>query len=128
MGKQRPPGADQPDPALPYSQVLKIACSKLVVLSGQVAEDAEGKILEGDIKTQTRYALENCRRRLADAGCTFDDVFKTTIFLRDSHHWEAMNEVYTEMMPFPRPVRTAVQAGLFPGCLVEIEMWASSPD
>ncbi|MDR0568708.1 MAG: RidA family protein [Spirochaetaceae bacterium] len=123
--KRIPPGADQPAGDTPYSQVLEIVCSKLVVISGQVAEDEEENILGEDIKTQTRYALENCKRRLASADCTFADVFKTAIYLRNTEDWAAMNEVYTAMMPIPRPVRTAIQTDLLPGYLIEIEMWAA---
>jgi 2-iminobutanoate/2-iminopropanoate deaminase len=104
---------------------LEVVCSKLIVISGQVAEDQAGTLWGKDIKSQTRYTLENCQRHLAAAGCTLEDVFKATVFLSDLDNWEAMNEVYLEMMPHPRPVRTAIQTALLPGFLIEIEMWAA---
>jgi 2-iminobutanoate/2-iminopropanoate deaminase len=123
--KHLPEGASQHVTAGPYSPVLEITCSRLIVISGQVALDPQGNLVGDDIRTQTRYTLENCRRQLSSAHCTFDDVFKVNIFMVDLDDWDKMNEIYTEMMPAPRPVRTAVQAKLLPGILVEIEMWAA---
>lgn len=44
--------------------------------------------------------------------------------MADLGQWEKFNEIYKEMLPEPRPVRTAVQAVLLDGILVEAEMWA----
>lgn len=123
--KRLPEGASQHRTAGPYSPVLEITASKLVVISGQVAVDPEGTIVGKDIKTQTRYTLENCRRQLASAQCTLEDVFKVNIYMVNLDEWDAMNDVYTELVPTPRPVRTAVQTKLLPGVLIEIEMWAA---
>ncbi|MDR2535142.1 MAG: RidA family protein [Treponema sp.] len=125
LAKKIPPGMSKPDSSEPYSPILEITCSKLIVISGQVAEDPEGTVCGEDIQTQTRRALENCKRQLARADCTLEDVFKATVFLSDLDDWSAMNEVYVAMMPVPRPVRTAIQTRLLPGFLIEIEMWAA---
>ena len=61
---------------------------------------------------------------LASAGCSLGDVFKANIYLTNLADWARFNAVYEQMMPSPLPVRTAVQAILLPGYLVEIEMWA----
>jgi 2-iminobutanoate/2-iminopropanoate deaminase len=87
--------------------------------------DPQGTICGKDVKSQTRYTLENCKRQLASANCTLEDVFKVNIFMVNLNDWGAMNEVYAEMVPAPRPVRTAVQTQLVPGALIEIEMWAA---
>lgn len=108
----------------PYSPVLEVDASKLVVITGQVAVGKDGKLVGDDIKTQTRQALENCQRQLARAGSGLKDVFKTTIFMRDLAQWADMNTVYVEMVPDPKPTRSAIQVGLPEGVLIEIEMWA----
>ena len=123
--KRLPEGGSQHRTAGPYSPVLEITASKLVVISGQVAVDPEGTTVGEDIRTQTRYTLENCRRQLASAQCTLEDVFKVNIYMVNLDEWDAMNDVYTELVPTPRPVRTAVQTKLLPGILIEIEMWAA---
>lgn len=108
-----------------YSPVVEISCSKLVIVSGQVADSDDEDVVGDDIIVQTHQALENCRRQLATAGCTLGDVFKVTIYMKDLGEWEKLNRIYTEVMPAPRPARATVQAGLLPGYLVEIEMWAA---
>jgi 2-iminobutanoate/2-iminopropanoate deaminase len=122
--KRRPASARQHMTAGPYSPVLEIDAQRLVVISGQVAVDPHGRVIGGTIEEQTRATLGNCTDCLASAGCTLGDVFKVNIYLADLGHWTRFNEVYQEVMPEPLPVRTAVQAILLPGYLVEIEMWA----
>ena len=68
--------------------------------------------------------MQNCAGQLASAACTLNDVFKVNIYLADLGDWSRFNGVYEQMMREPLPVRTAVQAVLLPGFLVEIEMWA----
>ncbi len=126
--KKIPAGASQHITAGPYSPVLEVVCSKMVVISGQVAVDPQGATIGADISTQTRAALDNCKRQLATANCTLSDVFKVNIFMKDLSQWDKMNQVYSDYMPEPRPVRTAVQAVLMADYLVEIEMWAAKPD
>jgi enamine deaminase RidA (YjgF/YER057c/UK114 family) len=43
--------------------------------------------------------------------------------------FSAMNEVYSEYLPSPKPARTTIQAGQLPGnFLVEIEAVAAIPE
>jgi 2-iminobutanoate/2-iminopropanoate deaminase len=122
--KRRPEGARQHVTAGPYSPVLEIDAQRLVVISGQVAVDPHGRVIGSSIDEQTRATLGNCIACLASAGCTLRDVFKVNIYLADLGDWARFNEIYQEIMPEPLPVRTAVQAILLPGFVVEIEMWA----
>ena len=46
-------------------------------------------------------------------------------FWTDLDFWERFNTIYSELIPEPRPVRTAIGAALLPGYLVELEMWAA---
>jgi 2-iminobutanoate/2-iminopropanoate deaminase len=104
--------------------VLEVQADRIVVISGQVAVDADGNILGDTIEDQTRATLDNCRRLLETAGCTFQDVFKVNAYLADIHDWSRFNAVYMELIPEPRPARTTVGARLLRTFLVEIEMWA----
>jgi 2-iminobutanoate/2-iminopropanoate deaminase len=122
--KARPKGARQHATAGPYSPVLEVDATRLVVISGQVAVDMSGAVVGSTIEEQTRATLENCAAQLASADCTLGDVFKVNIYLTDLAQWSSFNAIYEEMMIEPLPVRTAVQAVLLPGFLVEIEMWA----
>lgn len=122
--KRRPEGARQHATAGPYSPVLEVDAQRLVVISGQVAIGIDGRVIGDTIEEQTNATLGNCTDCLATAGCTLGDVFKVNIYLADLGHWARFNEIYEKVMPEPLPVRTAVQAILLPGFLVEIEMWA----
>ena len=122
--KSRPKNARQHVTAGPYSPVLEVDAQRLVVLSGQVAVDLDGNVVGATIEEQTVATLRNCAGHLAAAGCTLADVFKVNIYLKDLGDWARFNAVYEELMVEPLPARTAVQAVLLPGFLVEIEMWA----
>lgn len=122
--KSRPPGATQHATAGPYSPVLLVDARHLVVISGQVAVDMEGRVVGETIEEQARATLQNCERQLRTAGCGLGDVFKVNIYLADLGDWARFNTVYEKVMVEPLPVRTAVQSVLLPGYLVEIEMWA----
>ncbi len=127
MNKKVPAGAVQDATAGPYSPVLEVRANTLVVISGQVAVDLEGNVVGETIEEQTRATLENCRLQLATAGCDFNDVFKVSVFLADMQDWSRFNDVYVALMPDPKPVRTTIGCVLYPGFLVEIEMWAAKP-
>lgn len=126
-GKHLPAGTSQHIAAGPYSPVLEVDAARLVVISGQVALDLDGKVVGTTIEEQTRVTLENCRRQLATAGCTFIDVFKVNAYMADLDDWDRFNVVYVELVPEPRPVRTTIGAKLLPELLIEIEMWAVKP-
>jgi 2-iminobutanoate/2-iminopropanoate deaminase len=111
----------------PYS--LAIAAGDVVFLSGQTPLDpATGKLVEGNISTQTRQCLENLKAVLTEARLGFEHVVKTTVFLTNMADFAAMNEVYKTFMVAPYPARSTVQvAGLPLGARVEIEAIAVMP-
>ncbi len=123
--KQLPVGASQHKTAGPYSPVLEVAASKLVVISGQAAIDDEGTVVGETIEEQTICTLDNCRKQLSQAGCSLDDVFKVNVYLKDLADWPPFNEVYRQYFSEPLPVRAAIGSDLLLTLLVEIEMWAA---
>lgn len=109
----------------PYTPVVGVNTHpRLFVTSGQAPLDLEGQVLGATIEEQSQITLQNCRNQLQAAGCNLSDVFKVTVYLTDLTNWAAFNTVYARLMPQPWPARTAVQCGLLPGFLVEVEMWA----
>jgi 2-iminobutanoate/2-iminopropanoate deaminase len=125
--KRVPDGAMQHATAGPYSPVLEVDAARLVVISGQAPLDVAGNVIGNTIEQQAEVTLENCRRQLACAGCTFADVFKANVYLTDLTEWSRFNAVYERFVPEPRPVRTAIGCALLSGFKVEIEMWAVKP-
>jgi 2-iminobutanoate/2-iminopropanoate deaminase len=123
--KEVPTGSSQHVTAGPYSPVLRIKASELIVISGQVAVAPDGSLTSENFAQQSEDTLKNCLKQLASAGCSLADVFKVNVYLADLADWGAFNAVYTKLMPDPKPVRTAIGCGLLPGYLVEVEMWAA---
>ena len=81
----------------------------------------------GDVKAQTRQAIERLKTTLAAAGLGLEDVVESIVYLTDIRHFSAMNEVYRELIPSPRPSRTTVGSVLMsPDALVEIMMIADA--
>ena len=124
----RAAATDQHVTAGPYTPVVETAAgARLFVISGQAPVDRNGDVIGATIEEQSRATLDNCRDQLAAAGASLADVFKVTVYLTDLGHWHRFNAVYQDDMRPPYPARTAIEAGLLPGFLVEIEMWAVKP-
>jgi len=111
----------------PYSQA--IAANGMVFLSGQIPLDpATGQVVTGDIKAQTRRVLDNLAAVLAAAGCGFEHVVKTTVFLQDLAEFAAMNEEYATAFKASPPARATVQVARLPRDVkVEIDCIAVKP-
>ena len=109
----------------PYSQAVRN--DNLLFGSGQLPIDpATGKLAEGGIAEQFAQVLKNAKAILAEAGCTLDDVVKTTVFLQDIGNFAAMNEIYNQNFTGDvKPARSAFQVAALPmGALVEMEFIA----
>lgn len=104
----------------PYAQ--GVMTEGLVFCSGQLPVDtASGEIPEG-ISAQTESSLKNVKAVLEAAGCTMDDVVKTTCFLQDMADFAAFNEIYARFFTDSKPARSTVAVRELPkGALVEIE-------
>jgi 2-iminobutanoate/2-iminopropanoate deaminase len=109
----------------PYSQAVEI--NNTLYVSGQIGIDpGTGKIVEGDIKMQTRQAMKNIEAILQAAGFSFEEVVKSTCLLKDIADFKAMNEVYGEFYFENQPARAAFAVKDLPlGALVEIETIAA---
>jgi len=106
----------------PYSQGI-VARGELLFTAGQIAFDpATGELVKGDVKAQTRQAIENLRAILEAGGASLQTVVKTTVFLKDMGEFSMMNEVYGEFFTAPAPARSTVEVARLPrDARVEIE-------
>ena len=111
---------------LPFSEAVRVG--SMLYLSGQLGTvPGTGQRIEGGILPETRQALENIKSVLERYGSSMDRIVKCTIMIDDMAEWPAMNEVYAEFFPGPKPVRSAFGAdGLALGAAVEIECWATA--
>jgi enamine deaminase RidA (YjgF/YER057c/UK114 family) len=117
-----------------YRQVSVARGSKLVFMAGQVAVDRHGELVgDGDFAAQVEQCYLNVATALAEAGASFEDVAKLTVYVVD---WteEKMPQFFegvaratarlgieTPMPPFTG-VGVAALAG--PGLMVEVEATA----
>lgn len=118
---------DAPKAIGPYSQA--VAANGFLYTAGQIAFDpATMEVVPGDITPQTEQVMKNLTAVLAAAGCSWSDVVKTNVFLKDMADFAAMNTVYARVLGDSRPARSTVAvAGLPRGVSVEIELVAAIP-
>jgi 2-iminobutanoate/2-iminopropanoate deaminase len=108
----------------PYSQA--IAIDGLLFTAGQAAlEPMTGALVEGGIEPETERVMANLTAVLDAAGCGWDDVVKTTVFLVDIADFATVNAIYGRFMTEPPPARSTVGVASLPkGARVEIEVVA----
>ena len=110
----------------PYSQGYW--AGELFFSAGQVALDpATGEMVAPDVESQAERVMANLHAVLKEAGLSFAEVVKTTIFLADMADFGAVNEIYARRFDPPYPARSTVAVVTLPkGARVEIEVIARS--
>ena len=105
----------------PYSQAVE--ANGMLFISGQLPINPEvGKIEAMDISLQSEQVFANISAILTEAGYSFTDVVKSTVFLADIADFSGMNEVYKKYYQTECPARSAFAVKALPlGALVEIE-------
>ena len=100
-----------------YSPAVQFG--NMLFLSGK------GRLEGGDIRTQTRYVLDELKALLEASGSSTDKVLKASVFLKDIGDYDAMNEIYRGFFGAEPPARTTVAVASIPfNCLVEIDVIA----
>ncbi|KXZ40120.1 2-iminobutanoate/2-iminopropanoate deaminase [Alkalithermobacter thermoalcaliphilus JW-YL-7 = DSM 7308] len=105
----------------PYSQAIK--AGNMLFISGQVPFDpVTMEIVSQDVQEQTKRVLENLKAILEAANASFDNVVKTTVFIKDMDDFAKINEVYAEYFKDNKPARACVEVARLPRDVkVEIE-------
>ncbi|MHC5247865.1 RidA family protein [Enterococcus sp. LJL120] len=95
--------------------------------SGQVPLDPEsGAVVGTTISEQTTQVLKNIAAILKAADTDFNNIVKTTCFLKNMEDFAAFNEVYATAFQADLPARSAVEVARLPkDVLVEIEIIAA---
>ena len=109
------------EPISHYTDAVR--AGDLLFVSGCIAVDGDGRLVDGDVVAQTRQVFANLGAVLAAAGAGFGDVVKVTVFLTDVDDRRAVNTVRQEVFGDARPASTLVEVSrlAIPGALVEIE-------
>ncbi len=89
-----------------------VQAGDFLFLSSQLSTNLKtGEIIKGDIKTQTKQAMENIKYLLSQCGCTMDDIVKIVIYFRNAQDRQTINEIYRQYFtPGLEPAKTSVQA------------------
>ena len=110
---------------VPFSKAVR--AGDFLFLSGVLAMDAQARIVEGDVQAQTKLILERIAATLAECGASTSQVVKATIWLADLADFAAFNAEYAKHFGGALPARSCVQAVLYRGAKVEIEVQAFAP-
>ena len=113
----------------PYSQAVRVG--NLLFCSGQIPLDPVTGVVIGqagavaDVKAQTKQVMENIAAVLKAAGATFDQIAKTTIYLKSMNDFPMVNEVYGSYFKGVPPARSTVEVARLPKDVsVEVDVTA----
>ena len=109
-------------PATGFNHVVK--AGNFIFLSSQLSTDLKtGEIIRGDIKKQTKKAMENIKYLLSQCGGSMDDIVKIVIYFRKPKDRAEINEIYKQYFTYGRePAKISIQApSPIEGIDVEIE-------
>jgi 2-iminobutanoate/2-iminopropanoate deaminase len=95
-----------------YSQA--VVAGNLVFVSGTVGRNMTTGAWPESVEAQVDEALKNLEAILAEAGCSLDDVVKTTVFLTDPSDGARIAEAYGRAFSAPPPARSAPVVSGFP--------------
>lgn len=102
-----------PAPIGPYSQAVQ--AGNFLFVSGQVAINPEnGELNIGNIEEETHQVMRNLKAVLLEAGLSFENVVKSTIFLSDMGTFAQVNEIYGQYFTADFPARETVQVSVLP--------------
>jgi len=111
---------DAPKVVGPYSHA--IMAGNTLYLSGQIAINPEnGQIDTLNFETEFRRVLTNIEAILKEAGMSWGNVVKATIYTTDLKNYKLINTIYGEKFKKDPPARETVQVAALPvGAHVEV--------
>ena len=109
-----------PEAVGPYSQAIKTG--NLLFISGQIPVDpSTGELVTGPVELQMRQVLKNVGAILHSQSLSFENVVKTTLYIRKMDDLGIINEVYGERFQSGPPARACVEVSRLPKD-VDVEM------
>ena len=97
----------------PYSRAVRYG--DLLFVSGTIGMDPKtGELVGAGIEAQAVQTLENLKVIVEAAGMGFQNVLKSTVFLRDMNDFAKFNEIYARYFSSEPPARETVQVARLP--------------
>lgn len=113
-------------PAAVGPYVHGVIAGDLFFASGQLGLDKDTGALKEGIEAQTRQSLDNVGQVLKAAGLDYENVVKTTVFIKNMDDFALVNEIYASYFKENPPARSCVEVARLPkDALVEIEVIAA---
>jgi len=115
-----------PAPVGPYNQA--IIHNGTMYISGQIAiNPQDGSLVTGHIEAETRQVMANIGAILEEAGLSYEDIIKCSIFVSDMNNYGKINEVYaTYFNEATAPARELVEVAQLPKSVnIEISVIAA---
>jgi 2-iminobutanoate/2-iminopropanoate deaminase len=111
---------DAPKAVGPYSQA--ILAGNMLYVSGQLPLDpVTGEMDTLNREAEIRRVMSNLGAVLKEAGMSYQNIVKATIFMTDIRNYGLINSVYGEYFQDSPPAREAIQVVALPkGAHVEI--------
>ena len=116
-----------------YSQIVDVAASRIIFISGQTAIDSDGRVVgKSDFAAQATQVFHNLGVALQASGCTAASLVKLTVFLTDMNNLgtyrEARNRFFASVAPPAAPAVTLVEVSKLYGAefMIEIEAIAAA--
>ena len=116
---------------IPGSAITTLATgTKMLFLSGQTGQVADGSVAGPDFKSQASQAMRNIKTALAANGASLADVAKIVFYIVDWNMeklaplMEAAIEVFGEEFPITATTLIGVAALFEPEFLIEIDVTA----
>ena len=108
----------------PYSHAVEI--NGMVYTSGMIPLTPEGDLVSDDVTEQTKQVMENIKNVLKEVDLTYNNIVKTTIFIKNMDDFPKINDVYSTYFSDKLPSRSCVEVSRLPKDVqVEIEVIAS---
>lgn len=104
---------------LPFARAT--SAGGFLFVSGQTPM-VDGQIIEGDIDTQARVAIQNCVDIMAEAGFTLADVVHVKVILTDAAYFHPFNAVFKEFFGEHPPSRICQVCDLVIDVKVEVDV------
>jgi 2-iminobutanoate/2-iminopropanoate deaminase len=95
----------------PYSYAIKTGTT--LFLAGLISRNGkDNSVVDGDVSTQAKTALDNAGQILKAAGYDYSDVVAVRNYISDTKYFAEMNKVYQGYFPKDPPARATVVAPL----------------
>ena len=104
--------ANAPAAIGPYSQA--ILSNETLYCSGQIALDIDGNLQNSNIEDETFQIFKNINAILNEVNMTFENIVKSTIFLKNMDDFSNVNSIYEKYFKSSPPARETVEVSRLP--------------